>query len=214
MSPTRFQDFSLVFNLPQTKNKKLVRQSMFDYVKDFLYSIELVQKSKVKMRKAYAIIEQEHFGVFIDARENFYLGCTFDRKKTVDLTNAVMNEICRRLNEKDWKEKSKILVYSFIDSILDSSHDPFLALIGKDTWEKLFKGEENYRPRRIEIWQPPNGDELRKGVNIISRRKGNMIECIQSNVYRDSFPINVVSKTMSELEETKKTLLTKLIGEG
>jgi hypothetical protein len=213
MSAHRFTDFALAFGFLQTKKNKVIRQSMFDYIKSFIGSIEIAQKIKVFDKKTKVFIEQDDFVVWFDSKEFFNLGCTFDKDSAIAPANALINEICKKLNEKDWKEKSKVNVLSSYRSMIDSKHDFFSPFIRKDTWINLFGENKTYKPRRIEIWQPPDEDDMRRGVNIISRKKGNMIECILSNVYTGNLPMDVVSNFISDLQKTQETILVKLTSE-
>jgi hypothetical protein len=213
MSAHRFTDFALVFALLQTKKNNVVRQSIFDYVKSFIGSIEIVQKSKVVMKKTTANIEQDDFLVYFESKGIFNLGCSFQKDSAIAPVNTIINEIGKKLNEKDWKEKSPINVLSICNSMADSKHDFFSPFIRKDTWVDLFGENKTYKPRRIEIWQPPNGDSTRRGLNIISRKKGNIIQCVLSNVYKDNFPMDVVSNAISDLQKTQETIIVKLTSE-
>lgn len=186
---------------------------MFDYIKSFIGGIELVQKSEVTIKKTLLDVQQGDFNLWIESRSDFILGCIINKESDILLANKLMNEICKRLNETNWKEKSTIDTFCIVDFRIDSEHDILSSFIRKDTWESLFKKEEHYKPRRIEIWQPPNGDKLRWAITIASRKKSNMLEFILMNMFKDAFPIDAISKTMVEIQDRKKTFLTKLIGE-
>ena len=212
MSACKFRRLSFVFGLPEA-SKGARRQSMFDYIKSSIGGIELVQKSKVTTKKTTLSVERKGFSLWIESRPEFILGCIFHKESDTLLASQLMNEVCKRLNETDWKEKSMINMFCMVDFIIDKKYDLFPSFIRKDTWENLFKKEEHYKPRRIEIWQPPNGDRLRWALTIATGKKSNMLEFIQLNVFKDAFPIDAVSKTMLEIQDKKKTFLTKLIGE-
>jgi hypothetical protein len=213
MNAHRLARFALVFAFLQTEKNNAIRQSMFDYVKSFIGSTEIAQKSKVVMKKTMVSVQQDDFFVWSSIKKFFNLGCSFGKDSAIAPVNTIINEICEKLNKKDWKEKSKIHIFSSYSSMTDTKHDFFSPFIRNDTWINLFGENKIYKPRRIEIWQPPDGDSMRRGVNIISRKKGNIIECIQSNAYKDNLPMDIVLNFISDLQKTQETILTKLISE-
>jgi len=212
MSTTKFRRFSFLFVLPTPKGKSVRRMEMFEHVKGFIGNIALLQKSEAMMKKTTMDFQQDGLGFWVDSRPDFNLGCVVLKESEMLLANEVMNEVCTRLNEANWEEKHHIDMFCIASFILESKNDIFSSFIRKDAWDKLFKKEENYKPRRLEIWQPPSKDKIRRGFTIATGKKGNMIEFTLSNMFENAFPIDAVSKAMSAVNETKKTYLMKLIG--
>jgi hypothetical protein len=214
MNASKFRRLSFIFALPEAR-ETVKRQSMLDYARGFIRDIDLLQKSEFEIRKTLLRVysSTRDFYLWAESRPDFLLGCIVEKESAILLANEVLNKVCKRLNETDWKEKSEIDLFCMGDFTVDKKYDLLSPFIRRDTWENLFKKEERYKTRRLEIWQPPNGDKLRWAVTLASRKKSNMLELVLVDQVKDVFPLDALSKTASEIQNKKKTFLTRLIGE-
>ena len=200
-----------MFLLPKTKGKSNVRQSILDYIKSFISSIEEVHDFKITMKKRSIEIEHEDFIIFFDSQGIFKMGFGTDKENTIETLGSILSEVCRRLNEKDWKEeKEKIELSSYLNYKIEGKYDLLVKLIRNDTLRVLSK-TENFLPRRVDVSSDDKEKSL--GISITKRKKESIIVTYLLYRYKEAFPLNIAEKVIKDLKEMQDRVFMHLAGE-
>jgi hypothetical protein len=199
--------------LPKTRSDTRTRQSILDFIRSFLSSIDAVRELKVTMKKRMIDIEHENYELFFDSEGEFTMGIGMEKEENLGILNTIMNDICGRLNAKNWKEeKSKIRVYSFLQYKTEAKFDIFSKLVRNEALKALSEPTQVFEPRRI-IVSSKNKDSP-VSISITVKKKENIVETSLVDMYKDEFPLDVIVKTYERLKEWQNRVSVKLISEG
>lgn len=206
--------FAVLLMLPKTRSDTGTRQSILDFIRSFLSSIDAMRELKVTMKKRKIDVDDESYGLFFDSEGEFTMGVGMEKEEHLRILNSIMNDICGRLNAKNWKEeKSKIRVYSFLEYDTETKLDIFSKLVKNDALKALSdESKQVFKPRRIIVSSTNKDASI--SVSIMVGKKENIVEVSSVDIYKDEFPLDVILKTYERLKEWQNRVSVKLISEG
>jgi hypothetical protein len=190
------------------------RQIMFDQIKPFIQQISVAHQIEIEIMKTVLYVyPKDDFGLWIDSRPEFVLGCVVYKDNDTQLANELMNEVYNRVNQTDWEEKSVIDLFCLCEFTMNKKYDLFSPFTREDTLASLSKDEEKYKIRRMDIWQPPSEIKPRWAISTQHGKKSNILELVLMDQRENVLPIDAVSQMASKIQDRKKKLLIQLFGE-
>lgn len=206
--------FSLAFLLPETAGRGEVRQSILDYIKTFVTSIDAVRKLEVRIRKRDISIQGEDFGFFFVSTKEFKMGFVTEQEKVPETINSIMNEVIKKLNAmENRKAKSEIRFACLLAQALNkkSVRASFSRLINKEALKDLKYSGMSFMPARLNFVTKKKAKKgLRARFRIIAAKKENTLELVLSNVYTDRFPVDIVDDSVRDTKEFSERILATL----
>lgn len=214
MSSVKPLRYGLILMLPKTRHDTRTRQLILDFIRGFLSNIDALRESKVTMKKRIIEVEDKRYDLLFDSEGEFNIGIALEEEESLGALNAVVNDICTRLNAQNWKEaKSKIRAYSFLEHSIEGKIDILSKLVRDETLKTLADGStQSFEPRRILVSSKKNDTTI--AVSITVGKKENIVETSLVHMYKDEFPPDVVTKTYEQLKEWQNRVSVKLISEG
>lgn len=161
----------LSFFLPRTRGKSDVRQSILEYVRTFIGGFEAVRNLDVTMKKRSIEVESGEFAIYFESTDVFDISFAFDKEKTGQTINSIMNSLFDRLSKPDWKGvMSEIDFQSYGSYKIERKGEPFAKLIKNTTLEELSEENWVFAPIRLDLLarKSPNREQE---VHIESGRK-------------------------------------------
>lgn len=200
--------FSFAFN---KFRKSSVKRDMFVCAKNIL-TAEL-KDTKIKSTSGTLTAKTADFSFFLNTRNFFIMGATFEKEKDLEFINKVFNQVLEEFKGKNWGKELELTAIASLSAKVNKEINPILFFVNQTALKKIYQNDEDFSVKTLEIWQPPS-DKLRKGFYIREEKFGTVLDCIRSNVYKSDMSKEIGLSVISELKKQTEMFFTQLPGEG
>jgi hypothetical protein len=189
------------------------RNSILDYVRNFIGTIAFFSESEIIMKPRRIAINNDKFYFSFDSKTTFNMGFTCG-EESIDSLNNVMNEVAAKLTKKlDLKEKFSIVSFTVFEFIVDKECDLFSKLIQQKNLSEICSKDGVVSPKKIDLECKSADGNSSFELSFFRRENQNWLRIEFTKYAYTQLAINAANETANLIREiasrVSKNLLVK-----